>query len=111
MAKQRNPKFYIYKGGSNIPRHVTHIRVHKSIKVIQEWQFFRFDKLECIELHDGVEAIGCNAFNNCTSLKHVRALGVKVVERCTFFGCRHWWMWNLVTSWNESGKMHLNAAL
>ncbi len=89
MAKQRNPKFYIYKGGPNIPQHVTHIRVHKSIKVIQEWQFFRFDKLECIELHDGVEAIGCNAFNNCTSLKHVKALGVKVVESKTFFGCRY----------------------
>ena len=81
--------YHIYMGGDRdvVPRNATHIRVHKSVKVIPEKTFFRHPNLVELECHDGVDTIEEEAFFECPSLKRVKMPGVKIVKTSAFYHC------------------------
>ena len=81
---------FVYIGGS-IPEHlretITHVRVHKSVKIITEWAFRSCIQLVSIEMHDGVEIIEEYAFHCCESLRRIKLTGVRVIEKAAFCNC------------------------
>ena len=52
-------------------RTVCHIRVHPSAKVIRASAFFSRSRLINVELHDGIEVIERQAFQDCKSLREI----------------------------------------
>jgi hypothetical protein len=79
---------FIYMGGDQeVPRGVTHVRVHKSVKIIRHGAFQFFKRLVSIEIHDGVEIIERYAFYECTSLRRIKLPGVKVIGQRAFDNC------------------------
>ena len=56
------PFLYTGQGSSNIPRDVTHVWVHSSIKVIKQKAFFLCKQLVDVELSEGLERIRESAF-------------------------------------------------
>jgi hypothetical protein len=79
---------FVYMGGDQeVPRHVTHVRVHKSVKIISREAFEYYNNLVSIEMHDGVEIIEEYAFHECPSLRNIKLLGVRVIEMGAFWGC------------------------
>ena len=81
---------FVYMGGS-IPEHlkdtITHVRIHKSVKIITRSAFRECYNLVSIEMHDGVEIIEKEAFFLCTSLRGVKLTGVRVIESGAFSSC------------------------
>ena len=50
----KNNNVFVYMGGDQeVPRDVTHVRVHKSVKIISTRAFQNFHHLVSIEMHDG----------------------------------------------------------
>ena len=82
---------FVYMGGL-IPRHmretITHVRVHKSVKIISLNAFYYCRNLVSIEIHDGVEIIEEYAFCDCTSLREIKLPGVRIIEDWAFNNCR-----------------------
>ncbi len=79
---------FVYMGGDQqAPRNVTHVRVHKSVKIISRWAFYDCINLVSIEMHDGVEIIEEEAFFLCNSLREVKLLGVRVIGARAFKNC------------------------
>jgi hypothetical protein len=67
-----NNDVFIYMGGDQeVPEDVTHVRVHKSVKIITRHAFEHCHNLISIEMHDGVEIIEENAFFDCTYIKRI----------------------------------------
>jgi hypothetical protein len=62
---------FVYTGQENVPDGVIRVRVHPSIKVIRARAFFRQSLLINVELHDGIEVIEKNAFEDCRSLREI----------------------------------------
>jgi len=90
MAEQADDQeiIHTYTGGQDVvPRNATHVRVHKSVKVIPSRAFFRHPHLVEFLSHDGVETIEGGAFCYCPSLKRVKMSGVKNVEANAFYEC------------------------
>ena len=85
-----NNDVFVYMGGL-IPQHlretITHVRVHKSVKIIHAKAFCECYNLVSIELYDGVEIIEGWAFHGCTSLREIKLLGVRVVGEMAFANC------------------------
>ena len=80
-----NDDIFVYLGGDQeVPEDVTHVRVDKSVKIIPFRAFFRREHLVSVEMHDGVEIIGEEAFQNCKSLKGIKLPGVRVIEESAF---------------------------
>ena len=83
-----NNNVFIYMGGDQqVPHDVTHVRVHKSVKIIRARAFKRCRNLVSIEMHDGVEIIEEWAFHDCRSLRGIKLPGVRVIEDDEFFEC------------------------
>jgi hypothetical protein len=59
---------FVYTGQENVPDGVIRVRVHPSIRVIRARAFFRQSRLIGVELHDGIEVIEEEAFEECRSL-------------------------------------------
>ncbi len=79
---------FVYMGGDQrVPRDVTHVRIHKSVKIITYQAFGGCRNLVSIEMHDGVEIIEAQALYGCTSLRRIKLTGVRVVEDNVFYGC------------------------
>jgi len=70
------------------PRGVTHIRIHKSVKIITRYAFSGCINLLSIEMHDGVEIIEQYAFYGCISFRRIKLTGVRVLEEHAFYNCR-----------------------
>ena len=86
-----NDNVFVYMGGF-VPLHlrdtITHIRIHKSVKIIQTFgAFLECGRLVSIEMHDGLEVIGQYAFRGCTSLRGIKLSGVRVIEERAFYEC------------------------
>jgi hypothetical protein len=77
---------FAYMGG-RAPRHVTHVRVHRSVTIITRSAFENCRNLVSIEMHDGVEIIKFGAFFYCTSLRGIKLPGVRVIEESAFCDC------------------------
>ena len=83
-----NNNVFVYMGGSQrVPRDVTHVRVHKSVKIITRDAFRGCRNLVSIEMHDGVEIIEAWAFCGCTSLGTIKLPGVRIIGNGAFFQC------------------------
>ena len=79
---------FVYMGGDQeVPRDVTHVRVHKSVKIITAKAFQLCRNLVSIEMHDGVEIIEEIAFHNCTSLREIKLPGVRIIGGGAFNNC------------------------
>jgi len=88
MADNGNNNVFVYMGGDQrVPRNVTHVRVHKSVKIISQHAFFCCDFLVSIEMHDGVEIIEEMAFSDIHSLRGIKMPGVRVIENQAFEHC------------------------
>ncbi len=83
-----NDDVFIYMGGDQeVPRNVTHVRVHKSVKIIRQRAFYWCRQLVSVEMHDGVEIIEQQAFSNCNSLRGIKLIGVKIIGEAAFSHC------------------------
>ena len=85
-----NNVVFVYMGGS-VPEHlretITHVRVHKSVKIIRAGAFEYCGNLVSVEMHDGVEIIEGEAFNGCRSLRGIKLPGMRVIEEYAFANC------------------------
>lgn len=82
--------FYIYFGqeGRFVPRDVTHVRVHPSIRYITRHAFDGRDGLTTVDLGEKLEEIGVLAFRACTLLREIRIPNaVKKIGRSAFNRC------------------------
>ena len=70
-----------------MPRNVTHVRIHKSVKIITASAFQDCENLVWIKMHRGVEIIGSYAFCGCSSLRRIKLTGVRIIERVAFSRC------------------------
>jgi hypothetical protein len=83
-----NGDVFVYMGGDQeVPEDVTHVRVHKSVKIIPRQAFIHCTNLVSIEMHDGVEIIEEKAFEECESLRGIKLSGVRVIEYDAFCDC------------------------
>ena len=69
-----------------MPQHVTHVRVHKSVKIIR-YRAFQNCRLVSIEMHDGVEIIEFMGFYHCTSIIRIKLPGVRIIGEDAFQNC------------------------
>jgi hypothetical protein len=85
-----NNNVFVYMGGNQeVPRamDVTHIRIHKSVKIITRRAFRYWYNLVSVEMHDGVEIIEREAFFYCCNLKRIKLPGVRVIGMEAFCDC------------------------
>ena len=69
-------------------RHVTHVRIDISVRVIPERAFFEHPNIVEVICHQHIEQIEKCAFQKCRSLRRVVMPGVKVVEMDATDECR-----------------------
>ena len=81
---------FVYTRHSNqVPRNVTHVRVHHSVEVIEQDAFKGCEWLTVVELGKGLGVIRRDAFLYCTSLKHfqtpptLKAIYSRAFEYCS----------------------------
>lgn len=82
---------FIYTGGrvpEHIKEHITHAIIDKSVKSIDDFAFYECPLLLHVEMHDGLERVGREAFAHCPSLMQVRMPGVRIIEDAAFFDCQ-----------------------
>jgi len=84
--------YVIYTGheGRGIPNDVIRVKVHPSVKRIEEYAFTKCLRMAIVILGVGVEKIGAGAFNDCTRLMHVNLADCYVLEEIEyklFCGC------------------------
>lgn len=95
--------FYLEEKGV-IPKDVTRVRVHPSVKRIQGAFYYR-EKLMSIIFNDGLEVIGRNACEGCSSLRDIEIPPlVKTIEREAFSDCTGLTTVNLGEGLEEIGK-------
>jgi hypothetical protein len=84
--------YFVYHGwmeDGDIPRHVTHVRIDSSVRVIKDGAFYKCKLLKIVILNDGLEEIGKKAFYYCKSLeKIVIPNKVRVIKDSAFRRCR-----------------------
>jgi hypothetical protein len=90
------PTIFIYNKETTkdvIPRNVTHVKVHPSVKQIHAWAFRGCLSLVEVEFSEGLELIGRMAFDNCGNLKNINKLPstLKEIRNGAFWQC-----WSLV---------------
>ncbi len=80
---------FIYMGGDQrVPDDVTHVRIHKSVKIISQHAFHNCRNLVSIEMHNGVEIIEEYAFTGCESLCGINLTGVRIIGKWAFDYCK-----------------------
>ena len=79
---------FIYRGG-RAPRHVTHVRIDKSVDEIEEYAFSKCHRLVQVDTHDGIRKVGRNAFNECKSLKWIDLTSVVEIGIVAFAECEN----------------------
>ncbi|KAK1740269.1 hypothetical protein QTG54_009219 [Skeletonema marinoi] len=83
-------EYYIFTGREVVlPRHVTHVRIDKSLTVIPARAFHAHPNITELVCHDGViKVVEEWAFDQCPSLRRVIMPGVKEVEENVFYECK-----------------------
>ena len=96
ILQQTMSAVFVYMGqGSVVPRDVTRVRVHPSVRIIAARAFEGCHELVEVELFKGLEEIGEPAFCGCKSLKQIAIPStVRVICSQAFHGCMGWWRWN-----------------
>jgi len=89
MAEESNTEVFLYTEGAMVPEDVVRVRVHPSVTVIPEEAFQLRQKLEDVELNDGLLEIGIRAFHKCKALKRITIPStVTVICSRAFDNCR-----------------------
>ena len=72
---------FVYLGGEQVvPRDVTHVIIHRSVKIIPRGAFSGRTQLVSVETHDGLEKVEGRAFWGCISLRGIKLPGVREIE-------------------------------
>eukprot|EP00984_Skeletonema_dohrnii_P005385 scaffold1896_cov86-Skeletonema_dohrnii-CCMP3373.AAC.1 len=77
---------FVYTGG-RAPRHVTRVRIDKSVDVIEENAFRDCKHLVQVETHDGIRAVGRCAFYKCKMLRGITLRSVVEIGEHAFCEC------------------------
>jgi hypothetical protein len=83
-------EYFIYKGEEidDIPRDVTHVIIHPSVRAIRGSAFKCCSNLSIVNFGEGLEEIGEKAFEGCSSIQAVFIpAAVKAIMRGAFFQC------------------------
>jgi hypothetical protein len=88
MTGRSESTSFIWGSGGDIPVDSTHVKVHSSVKAIEQSTIKRCRQLMIVILNDGLEEIGWDAFNGCSSLQHIAIPNaVNVIKHGAFFEC------------------------
>eukprot|EP00577_Skeletonema_sp_RCC1716_P019689 CAMPEP_0113392538 /NCGR_PEP_ID=MMETSP0013_2-20120614/11340_1 /TAXON_ID=2843 ORGANISM="Skeletonema costatum, Strain 1716" /NCGR_SAMPLE_ID=MMETSP0013_2 /ASSEMBLY_ACC=CAM_ASM_000158 /LENGTH=320 /DNA_ID=CAMNT_0000275941 /DNA_START=87 /DNA_END=1049 /DNA_ORIENTATION=+ /assembly_acc=CAM_ASM_000158 len=88
MADGGRDVFFVYRGG-RAPRNVTHVRIDKSVEVIEDLAFEYCEHLVHVDTHDGIRKFGWRAFNECESLKSIDLRSVLEIGEAAFWKCEN----------------------
>eukprot|EP00985_Skeletonema_marinoi_P029526 scaffold28104_cov65-Skeletonema_marinoi.AAC.2 len=77
---------FVYRGG-RAPRNVTHVRIDKSVEVIEDHAFEYNEHLVQVDTHDGIRKVGKMAFRGCRSLRSIDLRSVVEIGMQAFDGC------------------------
>ena len=79
---------FLYTKGVSVPRNVTRVRIHHSVKHIPFHTFSGCTTLVEVELHEGLRSIGMKAFYECSSLlRIIIPTSVSDILNGAFSGC------------------------
>eukprot|EP00985_Skeletonema_marinoi_P008344 scaffold3762_cov103-Skeletonema_marinoi.AAC.5 len=78
----------VYRGG-RAPLNVTHVRIDKSVEVIEDSAFDGCARLVQVETHDGIRIVGKKAFYYCISLRSIVLRSVVGIGSQAFQGCKN----------------------
>jgi hypothetical protein len=90
VALGQGPEYYVYYGREDqvVPMDVTHVRVHTSVRAIEDWAFSGRRQLAIVILNGELEEIGMFAFHCCTSIREILIPNaVKAMKDFAFNGC------------------------
>jgi len=79
---------FIYRGG-RAPHNVTHVRIDKSVEVIEDRAFDGCARLVQVETHDGIRKVGKKAFYYCISVRSIVLRSVVGIGSQAFQGCKN----------------------
>eukprot|EP00984_Skeletonema_dohrnii_P027338 scaffold16860_cov72-Skeletonema_dohrnii-CCMP3373.AAC.3 len=79
---------FVYRGG-RAPRNVTHVRIDKSVEVIEHQAFEYCEHLVHVETHDGIRKVGQGAFHECRSLRSIDLRSAVEIVNWAFDGCKN----------------------
>eukprot|EP00985_Skeletonema_marinoi_P030607 scaffold32881_cov80-Skeletonema_marinoi.AAC.1 len=79
---------FVYRGG-RAPRNVTHVRIDKSVEVIEDLAFEYCEDLVQVETHDRIRSVGRRAFNECRSLLSIDLRSAGEIGEDAFGGCEN----------------------
>ncbi|KAK1738543.1 leucine-rich repeat domain-containing protein [Skeletonema marinoi] len=77
---------FVYRGG-RAPRHVTHVRIDKSVEVIEEHVFDGYEDLVQVETHDGIRKVEASAFYGCKLLRGINLKSAVEISDHAFYCC------------------------
>ena len=87
-SDKRGYFLYTRQERADIPRYVTHVRAHPSVRVIKAHSFSGCSGLLSVILNNGLKVIGVGAFEQCRSLKRiVIPPAIKVIRKGAFRDC------------------------
>ena len=87
-SSTNNTEVFIYTEGAVVPKDVVHVRVHPFVTIIPEHAFYQCQKLNAVELNEGLLEIGrisfvfCFALEKITIPSSVNAIGDKAFQHC-----------------------------
>jgi len=79
---------FVYRGG-RAPRNVTHVRIDKSVEVIEHSAFDGCAHLVQVDTHDGIRKVGNMAFHRCRSLRSIDLRSAVEIGDGAFGGCEN----------------------
>eukprot|EP00984_Skeletonema_dohrnii_P008773 scaffold3270_cov97-Skeletonema_dohrnii-CCMP3373.AAC.3 len=81
-----NRDIFVYRGG-RAPRNVTHVRIDKSVEVIEDDAFDDCEDLVQVDTHDGIRKVGSDAFLGCRSLRSIDLRSIVEICEAAFDDC------------------------
>mmetsp|Transcript_14284 Transcript_14284/g.22051 ORF Transcript_14284/g.22051 Transcript_14284/m.22051 type:complete len:331 (-) Transcript_14284:114-1106(-) len=79
---------FVYRGG-RAPLHVTHVRIDKSVDVIEDQAFLNCENLVKVETHNGIRKVERRAFENCYSLRWLNFESAVEIGGFAFSNCNY----------------------
>eukprot|EP00984_Skeletonema_dohrnii_P029212 scaffold19651_cov94-Skeletonema_dohrnii-CCMP3373.AAC.2 len=79
---------FVYRGG-RAPQHVTHVRIDKSVEVIEDHAFEDCEHLVQVDTHDRIRKVGRRAFHGCNRLRSIDLRSLVEIGIEAFDGCEN----------------------
>ena len=99
--------YFVYYGGEGEigPEDLTRVRIHSSFRAMKGRAFWGRRQLMIVMLNDGLEEIGKNEFDECTSIhKIIIPNVVKMIKDGAFMLALGWRLWLSVRGWRRLGR-------